>query len=106
MERVPRRPHIANNENRFSFIVATPVASHQPMNEKRQTNKANGSSIVGYARAENGADGRQHKAVGAQVGVGAACRKEFVAKRQRLQDRAKEQTPSSEASAVSRRSRG
>ena len=33
------------------------------------------------------------QAVGAQVGVGAACRKEFVAKRQRLQDRATEQTP-------------
>lgn len=35
------------------------------MNEKRQTNAANGSIIVGYARAENGASGRQHKAVGA-----------------------------------------
>ena len=33
------------------------------------------------------------QAVGAQVGVGAACRKEFVAKRQRLEDRATEQTP-------------
>ena len=33
------------------------------------------------------------QAVGAQVGVGAACRKEFVANRQRLQDRATEQTP-------------
>ena len=29
---------VANNENRFSLIVATPVASFQPMNEKRQTN--------------------------------------------------------------------
>ena len=46
------------------------------------------------------------QAVGAQVGVGAACRKEFVAKRQRLKDRATEQTPSSIASAVSRRSGG
>ena len=59
MERVPRRPHIAKNENRFSFIESTPVASHQPMNEKRLINKANGSIIVGYARAENGAGGRQ-----------------------------------------------
>ena len=60
MERVPRHPHIAKNENRFSFIEATPVASLQPMNEKRLINKANGSIIVGYARAENGAGGRQH----------------------------------------------
>ena len=58
MERVPRRPHIAKNENRFSFIESTTVASHQMMNEKRQTNAANGSSIVGYARAEHVADGR------------------------------------------------
>ena len=65
MERVPRHPHIAKNENRFSFIEATPVASLQPMNEKRLINKANGSIIVGYARAENGTSGRQHKAVGA-----------------------------------------
>ena len=60
MERVPRRPHIAKNENRFSFLESTTVASHQMMNEKRQTNAANGSSIVGYARAEHVADGRQH----------------------------------------------
>ena len=31
------------------------------MNEKRQTNAANGSIIVGNARAENGTSGRQHK---------------------------------------------
>ena len=54
-------PHIANNENRLSFIVATIVASLQPINEKRQINAANGSIIVGYARAEKGAGGRQHK---------------------------------------------
>ena len=59
------RHSVAKNENRFSFIVATLVASVQPKNEKRQINAANGSIIVGYARAENGAVGRQHKAVGA-----------------------------------------
>lgn len=31
----------------------------------RIINAANGSIIVGYARAENGTSGRQHKAVGA-----------------------------------------
>ena len=51
------RHSVANNENRFSLIVATPVASVQPKNEKRQINAANGSIIVGYARAENGASG-------------------------------------------------
>ena len=59
------RHSVANNENRFSLIVATPVASLQPKNEKRQINAANGSIIVGYACAQNGASGRQHKAVGA-----------------------------------------
>ena len=59
------RHSVAKNENRLSFIVATPVASLQPINEKCQINAANGSIIVGYARAENGASGRQHKAVGA-----------------------------------------
>ena len=59
------RHSVANNEYRFSFIVPTSVASFQPKNEKRQINAANGSIIVGYARAENGASGRQHKAVGA-----------------------------------------
>ena len=55
------RHSVANNENRFSLIVATPVASVQPKNEKRQINAANGSIIVGYARAEDGTSGRQHK---------------------------------------------
>ena len=55
------RHSVANNENRFSLIVATPVASLQPKNEKRQINAANGSIIVGYARAEDGTSGRQHK---------------------------------------------
>ena len=55
------RHSVAKNENRFSLIVATPVASVQPKNEKRQINAANGSIIVGYARAENGTSGRQHK---------------------------------------------
>ena len=32
------RHSVAKNENRFSLIVATPVASVQPKNEKRQTN--------------------------------------------------------------------
>ena len=73
--------------------MATIVASLQPINEKRQINAANGSIIVGYARAENGTSGRQHKAVGAKVGFGAACRKECVTKRKRLNDRATEQTP-------------
>ena len=59
------RHSVANNENRFSLIVATPVASLQPKNEKRQINAANGCIIVGYARAEDVASGRQHKAVGA-----------------------------------------
>ena len=59
------RHSVAKIENRFSLIVATPVASVQPKNEKCQINAANGSVIVGYARAENGADGWQHKAVGA-----------------------------------------
>ena len=49
------RHSVANNENRFSLIVATLVASVKPKNEKRQIIAANGSIIVGYARAENGA---------------------------------------------------
>ena len=32
------RHSVANNENRFSLIVATPVASVQPKNEKHQIN--------------------------------------------------------------------
>ena len=32
------RHSVANNENRFSLIVATPVASFQPKNEKHQIN--------------------------------------------------------------------
>ena len=32
------RHSVAKNENRFSLIVATPVASVQPKNEKRQIN--------------------------------------------------------------------
>ena len=55
------RHSVANNENRFSLIVATLVASVKPKNEKRQIKAANGSIIVGYARAENGTSGRQHK---------------------------------------------
>ena len=54
------RHSVANNENRFSLIVATLVASVKPKNEKRQIKAANGSIIVGYARAENGTSGRQH----------------------------------------------
>ena len=51
------RHSVAKNENRFSLIVATLVASVKPKNEKRQIKAANGSIIVGYARAENGASG-------------------------------------------------
>lgn len=54
------RHSVAKNENRFSLIVATLVASVQPMNEKRQTNVPM-EVFVGYARAENGTSGRQHK---------------------------------------------
>ena len=59
------RHSVAKIENRFSLIVATPVASLQPMSDKRLINEANGSIIGGYACAENGTSGRQHKAVGA-----------------------------------------